>query len=107
MMGGFGNDLNQNDNIISNDNSRVENETNFTSVDQPGRQYEYQGELEEQQIDFDVLLGDAVMQEAEYEEDREDEFEDDEDEASPDKYANNFAEDSLAFSMSMPGGIPI
>jgi len=33
MMGGFGNEINYNDNIISSDNSRVENETNFTSVD--------------------------------------------------------------------------
>lgn len=47
------------------------------------------------------------MQEAEYEEDREDEFEDEDDETVADKSAKNFGEDSLAFSMSMPKVIGI
>ena len=59
-----------------------------------------------QEIDFDKLLGDAVMSQAEYEEDREDQFEDDDDDAAG-KTNKNFDQDSLAFSMSMPQGVGI
>ena len=59
------------------------------------------GEQGNQEIDFDKLLGDAVMSQAEYEEDREDQFEDDDDDGG--KLSNkNYDQDSLAFSMSMP-----
>lgn len=40
-------------------------------------QYDYNDELNNQEIDFDNLMNDVVMAEAEYEEDREDQFEDD------------------------------
>ena len=59
--------------------------------------------MADQEIDFDKLLGDAIISQAEYDEDREDQFEDDDDDA--DKTAKNFGEDSLAFSISMPKGI--
>lgn len=52
------------------------------------------------------------MAQAEYEEDRDDQFEDDDDGANDEAAVDsnrpkNFAEDSLAFSMSMPKGIGI
>lgn len=48
----------------------IENETNFTS-EQPER-YEEQVDMQDQEIDFDEILGDAIMAQAEYEEDRDD-----------------------------------
>lgn len=50
--------------------------------------------MDNQEIDFDKLLGDAVMSQAEYEEDREDQFEEDDDDEAG-KSNKSMDQDSL------------
>lgn len=105
MGGGFGFGMPDKDyNVNSSDNSRVEKDTDITSLNLPSNSnYQFpEDEMPDHEIDFDKLLGDAIIAEAEYDEDREDQFEDDDDDGAADKGPKNFAEDSLAFSMSMP-----
>lgn len=105
-MGGFdsGGPSDQAHNV---DSSRNEHDTDFTSnqhsVLPDNYNYQFQVDLADQEIDFDKLLGDAIISQAEYDEDREDQFEDDDDDGAADKGPKNFNDaDSLAFSMSMP-----
>lgn len=107
-MGGFdsGGPSDQAHHLNSVENTQYDHETNFTSDNQSNMpnnyNYQFQTDLADQEIDFDKLLGDAIISQAEYDEDREDQFEDDDDDGAADKGPKNFGEDSLAFSMSMP-----
>lgn len=74
MMGGYpDSDPKQKYATESGETSRADNETHFTS----NMPIQTDQDEENQEIDFDKLLGDAVMSQAEYEEDRDDQFEDD------------------------------